>query len=300
MLLLGTLITIGVKSELSGVYVKICSTTFILRNRLSKGGSHVKSAYLNCLYLEKPTEYIIRWMTENNNTAFAALIAENLAAIRKNIKAAAERSKRDPAEITMVAVTKKIGVEAISVALLHGVELLGENRLQEAKEKFEQIGDKAEWHFIGHLQKNKVKYLFDIFTLVHSVDSIELAKEIDRKAKGRGMVIDILLQVNVGIEETKHGFHPDLVAGEAGEIAALPNLRVRGLMAIPPKVANSEESRPFFKKIMEIKSKISGMNLANCPMDIASFGMSGDYEVAIEEGATHIRIGRAIFGGRNA
>lgn len=228
-------------------------------------------------------------------------ISRNLERVRKNIRAASARVNRDPSDIILVAATKTVGVQAISAALDHGIQVLGENRMQEAREKFQRIGRRAEWHFIGHLQRNKVKYLFDIFTLVHSVDSYELAEEISRRALLKeDRVLDILLQVNIGEEVTKYGFPPAVVAEEAKRIAALSNVRIRGLMAVPPLAGNPMESRPYFKRVMEIRREIEKMKIPRVNMDVISFGMSDDYEVAVEEGATHLRIGTAIFGTRDA
>jgi pyridoxal phosphate enzyme (YggS family) len=240
-------------------------------------------------------------MNEQEKSELKKLISANLETVRKNIRSAALRAGRNPDDIILVAVTKTFGAEVIDIALELGLKILGESRVQEAREKFQRFGNRADWHLVGHLQKNKVKYALEIFKLIHSVDSLELAEEISRRAgRGDGRKVDILLQVNVGEEKNKFGFPPAETATLAKKIAELPNLRIRGFMAIPPKVENPEESRPWFRRIMEIKNEVRKLRLPSAPAELASFGMSSDYEVAVEEGATHVRVGTAIFGTRDA
>lgn len=234
----------------------------------------------------------------HTDNRFAEEIAENLRRIWTNIGAAARRAGRNPAGVTLVAVTKNVGVEAVRAAITNGAAVLGENRVQEAAEKFKAIGRSAEWHFIGHLQKNKVKHALEIFSLIHSVDSWELAAEIDRKAELAGMTVPVLLQVNVAEETSKHGVPPLEAENVARRISALRRLRLSGLMAIPPYDPDPEKSRPHFRRLVEIRNGIALLKLENTRLNILSFGMTGDYEVAVEEGATHLRIGTGIFGER--
>ncbi|GMT42102.1 MAG: YggS family pyridoxal phosphate enzyme [bacterium] len=224
-------------------------------------------------------------------------ISENLSEIRTNITRAAKRAGRSPDEVTIVAVTKTHGAASVRAAMENGIKVLGENRVQEARTKFKEIGGGVDWHFIGHLQKNKVKFLFDIFSLVHSVDSFELAAEINRRAAVDE--VHILLQVNIGEESTKYGIKPLEVTDVAEKISRMPHVRIEGLMAIPPPAARPEDSRRYFRKLVEIKNEVEEMKLETVSMSKLSFGMTGDYEVAVEEGATHVRIGSGIFGRRD-
>lgn len=214
------------------------------------------------------------------------------------MRAAALRAGRDPEGVTLVAVTKNVPATAVAAALACGVRIVGENRVQEAREKFAAIGPRAEWHLIGPLQKNKVKYIFDIFSMVHSVDSFDLAAEISRRAGARGATMPVLLEVNVAEESSKHGVRPADAAGVAERMAALPGIRLRGLMTVPPYSDDPEASRPYFRRLMDIRAEILRKGMENARMDVLSFGMTGDFEVAIEEGATHVRIGTGIFGER--
>jgi len=225
-------------------------------------------------------------------------ISENILRIRRNIENAARRSGRNPMDVTLVAVTKTVGEEAIRAAISRGVTVVGENRVQEAMEKFGKIGPAVEWHFIGHLQKNKVKYILDVFSLIHSVDSFGLAAEISRQAEQKGQIKPVLLQVNIGEEKSKHGVAPVEAVAEARKMAGLAGIRVCGLMAIPPFSDDPEASRPYFRKMRELKSDMERLRLEKGAFDILSFGMTGDYEVAVEEGATHLRIGTGVFGER--
>jgi len=226
-------------------------------------------------------------------------ISQNIKRINENIAEASLKAGRSPSEITVVGVTKKIGTEAMEISADCGIKVFGENKIQEAVNKHKKIGTRAEWHFIGHLQKNKVKYIFDVFTLIHSVDSYELAKMISDKGKVKDeRMTDILLQVNIGREESKHGLMPEVVLETAERIAELPNISLKGLMAIPPRAEKPNDNRDYFKQVIEIGEKINEKRLPCSDISLYSFGMSNDYSVAIEEGATHIRIGRAIFGER--
>ncbi len=226
------------------------------------------------------------------------LISANLALIRRNIRDAAVRVGRDPSELTIVAAAKTAEVAAVLEAIKCGVRVVGESRVQEAIRKHEIIGDVVEWHFIGPLQKNKAKYIPGFFSLVHSVDSLGLAVELDRRAGLAGKVVQILLEINIGGEGSKHGVAPSGAVEECKKISSLTNLRLTGLMAVPPPADDPEKSRPHFRRMVAIKNELKRLKLENADFDILSFGMTDDYVVAVEEGATHLRIGRGIFGER--
>jgi pyridoxal phosphate enzyme (YggS family) len=225
-------------------------------------------------------------------------IAENLHTIRERIRMAAGRARRTPESIRLVAVSKTQPVEAIAAALEAGHGLFGENYVQEFLEKQRQLPDSVQWHFIGSLQSNKVKYLAGLTTLIHSVDRISLAREIDRQWEKVGKVCDILLQVNISGEETKSGATAAGVIELAREAAALPHLRIRGLMTMPPFFDEPERARPYFRELKRLAGILAGKNIPGVSMDELSMGMSGDFEVAVEEGATLVRVGSAIFGER--
>ncbi|MBI4640319.1 MAG: YggS family pyridoxal phosphate-dependent enzyme [Candidatus Tectomicrobia bacterium] len=225
-------------------------------------------------------------------------IAENLKIVGERIEKAAIRSGRSLEEIQLVAVTKTVEPARIREAIDAGATAFGENWIQEAKPKIEEIGRGVEWHFIGHLQSNKVKFIFDLFDLIHSVDSLSLAQEIGKRAKARGMTADLLIQVNVSRELTKEGLDLEEVFPTIEAMAALPSLRIKGLMTIAPLSYNSEDSRPYFRSLRELALKIKSEKIDGVSMDELSMGMSGDFEVAIEEGATLVRVGSAIFGER--
>ena len=217
-------------------------------------------------------------------------IAGNVARVRERIARAAERGGRRAADVLLIGVSKTVESERIRAAVAAGITALGENRVQEAKAKVAELGKQAPWHLIGHLQTNKVKDALPLFALIHSVDRLELAREIERRAAAQGQVVDVLLQVNVAGEATKGGVGPDEVAETLDLLAKLAHLRVRGLMTIPPEVERPEESRPWFRRLRELGERHALAQL--------SMGMSGDFEVAVEEGATMVRVGTAIFGPR--
>ncbi|MBI2877042.1 MAG: YggS family pyridoxal phosphate-dependent enzyme [Candidatus Tectomicrobia bacterium] len=226
-------------------------------------------------------------------------IAANLRAVQERIAQAAARAGRTPGSIRLVAVSKTVSVARIQEAIAAGVRDLGENRVQEAREKVEILGRPVRWHLIGHLQRNKVRYIFQLFDLIHSVDSIELAQEISREAEKRGHPeIDLLLQVHLSEEETKSGFEPEALLRAIEEIARLPHLRVQGLMTIPPYLPEPEEVRLCFRRLKQLAEEIRQRGIPGVSMDELSMGMSHDFEVAIEEGATLVRVGTAIFGAR--
>ena len=217
-------------------------------------------------------------------------IREGLMRVRERVAKAAERAGRHPDDVLLIAVSKTVDVERIRQAVEAGVSALGENRVQEAKAKVAALGRPVPWHLIGHLQTNKVKDALGLFDVVHSVDRLEVAREIERRAAGAGRPIDVLLEVNVAAETSKSGFAPDGVPPALDAIAGMPHLKVRGLMAIPPIVERAEDSRSAFRTLRALAQRHGLAEL--------SMGMSSDFEVAIEEGATMVRVGTAIFGPR--
>ena len=223
-------------------------------------------------------------------------IENNLKIINEKIKKAALKANRNPEEIKLVAVTKTATMEQIKEAISAGVRIIGENKVQEAKEKYQILTADIEWHLVGHLQTNKVKYAIEIFDFIHSVDSIKLAKEIDRRSLQFGMITNVLVEVNVSGEETKYGIKPEEVEPFLKEISEFSRIKVRGLMTIAPIVEDKEEVRPYFRKLRELFKEIKNKNIKNVKMDYLSMGMTEDFEVAIEEDANMVRIGRGIFG----
>ncbi|MBW1708356.1 MAG: YggS family pyridoxal phosphate-dependent enzyme [Deltaproteobacteria bacterium] len=219
-------------------------------------------------------------------------ISERIASVSERIQAACRRAGRSPADVQLVAVTKTLPSETIHAALEAGLKVFGENYIQEARAKIEEIGPSASWHFIGHLQTNKAKYAVKLFDLIHSVDSLKLARELDKRAESINRRIPILIQVNISEEESKSGVDKAYTADLAAQACELPNLEVRGLMTMPPFFDQPEKARPYFKALREVQESIGS------PLTELSMGMSGDFEVAIEEGATIIRVGTAIFGPR--
>jgi pyridoxal phosphate enzyme (YggS family) len=197
-----------------------------------------------------------------------------------------------------VTVTKTVDHDRIRQAVSAGAAILGENRVQEAKEKITALGNIAHWHLIGHLQTNKAKYAVMLFDLIHSVDNLELAKELDRQAAKTGKVQDILIEVNIAGEASKAGMAVKGAPALVREAAQLKHLQVRGLMTMPPYSENAEDSRPYFRVLRELAEAIAQENIPGVSLHELSMGMSGDFEVAIEEGATLVRVGSAIFGNR--
>jgi pyridoxal phosphate enzyme (YggS family) len=195
-------------------------------------------------------------------------------------------------------VSKTVDVERIRQAIAAGLPALGENRIQEAKAKIETLGHPIPWHLVGTLQTNKARDAVLLFDLIHSVDRLELARELDRRARAQGKVVEVLLEVNLGGEATKGGIVPTELKALLGEIAPLPAIRVKGLMVIPPPAADPEASRPWFRQLRELRDAAAGWGFPAVEMTHLSMGMSGDFEVAIEEGATIVRVGTAIFGER--
>ena len=225
-------------------------------------------------------------------------IKNNLEIINGKIKKAALKANRNPEEIKLVAVTKTATIEQIKEAISAGVKIIGENKVQEAKEKYQILSADIEWHLVGHLQTNKAKYAVEIFDCTHSVDSIKLAQEINKRSFQFGKIMDVLVEVNVSGEETKYGIKPEEVEPFIKKISEFPRIRVRGLMTIVPIVEDKEEVRPYFRKLRELSEKIKSKNIENVKMDYLSMGMTEDFEIAIEEGANMVRIGRGIFGFR--
>lgn len=224
------------------------------------------------------------------------IIKNNLEIINEKIKKAALRTNKNPEEIKLVAVTKTATIKQIKEAISVGVKIIGENKVQEAKEKYQILSADIEWHLVGHLQTNKVKYAIEIFDLIHSVDSIKLVKEIDKRSLQFGMITNVLVEVNVSGEETKYGIKPEEVEPFLKEISEFSRIRVRGLMTIAPIAEDKEEVRPYFRKLRKLFEKIKIENMKNIRMDYLSMGMTEDFEAAIEEGANMVRIGRGIFG----
>lgn len=224
-------------------------------------------------------------------------IEENLKRLWDRIEKAALRAGRDKEEITLVAVSKGVGLEKIREAIMAGIKIIGENRLNEARAKYEELKrEEIEWHLVGHLQRNKAKKAISFFDLIESGDRIELLKEIDRQAGKLGKHQRILLQVNISQEETKGGFRPYELRDLSGEILQFTNLEVEGLMGIGPLSRNEPEIRASFRMLKELFEEIKGQNIGGLKMRYLSMGMSEDFELAIEEGSNMVRIGRAIFG----
>ncbi len=224
---------------------------------------------------------------------------ERIEKIREKIENAALRCGRDPQSIRLVAVSKTVGVHRVEQAIDAGATILGENYIQEAREKFDALVHRnVSWHFIGHLQSNKAKYAVRMFDLIHSVDSAKLAKALDKEAGKNGKVQDILLQVNIGGESTKSGVKETDAIALVEQVGELSNIRVRGLMTMPPFFDEPEKARPFFHRLAQLKRRIEERKHPGVRMAELSMGMTGDFEVAIEEGATLVRIGTAIFGAR--
>lgn len=227
------------------------------------------------------------------------MIAENISKIKQKIWEVCKKVGRNPEEITIVAVTKTVPVDRIKEAVNAGICDIGENRVQELLEKKNSI-ENVRWHFVGHLQTNKVKYIVDFVHLIHSVDSLKLALEIDKRAQKINRVIDILIEVNTSGEKTKYGVKPEETIELVGQISERCEfVRIKGLMTIAAYLPNPEDVRPMFRLLKQLKEEIEKFKFKNVEMRHLSMGMSNDYLIAIEEGATIVRIGTAIFGPRN-
>lgn len=223
------------------------------------------------------------------------MIKDNIKDINNRIKSACKKSGRDPSDITVVCVTKGIDPYRVSEVFIHGIRDIGENRVQEAAKKKSEVLPGIKWHLVGHLQTNKVKDAIKIFGLIHSVDSIELARKIDKEAGKIGRAVDMLIQVNTSGEESKYGIRPQEVSNFLKSVSSLPNAKVLGLMTITPLTEDPETVRPYLRALRELSESIMNESIPNVEMRYLSMGMSQDYEVAIQEGANILRIGRAIF-----
>lgn len=227
------------------------------------------------------------------------MIAENLKEVERKIQEACRKTHRSRDEITLIAVSKTKPVSMLKEVYDLGIRDFGENKVQELSEKYPQMPSDMTWHLIGHLQRNKVKQVIDKATLIHSVDSLRLAETIESEAAKKDIIVNILLEVNVAEEESKFGLKVDEALPVVEQIAAFPHVRIKGLMTIAPFVENPEENRPVFARLQKLSVDIAKKNIDNVSVDILSMGMTNDYQVAIEEGATMIRVGTGIFGARD-
>lgn len=227
------------------------------------------------------------------------MLKENLANVEKNIEQACKNAGRNRNEVTLIAVSKTKPVEMLQEIYDENIRDFGENKVQELCSKMEQLPSDIRWHMIGHLQRNKVKYIVGKVELIHSVDTYRLAEEINIQAKKQNVIVPILVEVNIAHEESKFGISAEDAILLVEEISRLENIRIKGLMTIAPYVENPEDNRLYFRKIKQLSVDITNKNIDNVSMEILSMGMTGDYEVAIEEGATMVRVGTGIFGARN-
>ena len=227
------------------------------------------------------------------------MLKDQLQEVEKRIQAACDRAGRKREEVTLIAVSKTKPVETLQEAYDHGVRIFGENKVQELTAKYEALPKDIHWHMIGHLQTNKVKYIIDKAELIHSVDSLKLAETIEKEAAKHDLIADILVEVNVAEEESKFGMKMEEVIPFVEKVSAFPHVRVRGLMTIAPFVEDPEENRSIFADLHKLYIDIKKKNHDNDTVSVLSMGMTNDYEVAIEEGATMVRVGTGIFGARN-
>ena len=227
------------------------------------------------------------------------MITENLEQVRKNIDEACRMAGRDPKEVTLIAVSKTKPVSMLKEAYDAGARCFGENKVQEIMDKHPQLPEDIQWHMIGHLQRNKVKYIVDKVSMIHSVDSLRLAQTIEQEAAKHNVCVPVLLEVNVAQEESKFGLKMDEVLPLIETIADFPHIKVQGLMTIAPYVENAEDNRDFFRQLKKLSVDIEAKNINNVSMSVLSMGMTGDYQVAVQEGATMVRVGTGIFGERN-
>lgn len=227
------------------------------------------------------------------------MLAENLRSVETKIQEACKRAGRNREEVTLIAVSKTKPVSMLEEIYAEKMRDFGENKVQELTEKYEQLPKDIHWHMIGHLQRNKVKYIVDKVDLIHSVDSVRLAETIEQEAAKKNVHVDILIEVNVAEEDSKFGLKVDEVIPVIQEIAAFSHVHIKGLMTIAPFVENPEENRSVFARLKQLSVDIAKKNIDNINVEILSMGMTNDYEVAIEEGATMVRVGTGIFGERN-
>ena len=227
------------------------------------------------------------------------MLADKLNLVKKNIRDACNNAGRSPEEVTLIAVSKTKPVEMLKEAYAAGARVFGENKVQEIVDKYDQMPSDVQWHMIGHLQRNKVKYIIDKVSMIHSVDSVRLAETIEKEAAKKDICMPVLIEVNVAEEDSKFGLTTDEVLPFLEEISSHPHLRVMGLMTIAPFVADPEENRAVFQKLKKLSVDIMAKNINNVNMSVLSMGMTNDYQVAVEEGATMVRVGTGIFGERN-
>ena len=227
------------------------------------------------------------------------MLARNLQQVNTNIERACAAAGRTPNEVTLVAVSKTKPVSMLQEAYDAGARVFGENKVQEIMDKYDQLPSDIQWHMIGHLQRNKVKYIIDKVAMIHSVDSLRLAQTIEQEAAKKNLVMPVLLEVNVAEEDTKFGLKVDEVLPLLEEISSFSHIQVKGLMTIAPFVENPEENRKVFRTLKKLSVDIGAKNINNVTMSVLSMGMTGDYQVAIEEGSTMVRVGTGIFGERN-
>ena len=227
------------------------------------------------------------------------MVKENLSIVEQNIQKACARSGRDRSEVQLIAVSKTKPVEMLMEAYDCQIRDFGENKPQEIREKFPQLPEDIRWHMIGHLQRNKVKYIVDKVALIHSVDSLRLAETIEHEAAKHNVTVPVLIEVNVAQEESKFGLKTEEVLSLVESVAAFPHIHIKGLMTIAPYVENPEENRGIFRQLKKLSVDIAAKNINNVNMSVLSMGMTGDYQVAVQEGATMVRVGTGIFGERN-
>ena len=226
------------------------------------------------------------------------MIAQNISNVKKIMNLAAEKAGRNTEDITLISVSKTKPVSMLLEAYEAGSRDFGENKVQELIDKYEVMPQDIRWHMIGHLQRNKVKYIVGKVALIHSVDSLKLAEEISKEALKKEVTVSVLIEVNIAGEESKYGVSPQEAEELIRQIAILPGIKIEGLMTIAPYVDNSEDNRQYFAKLRQLLVDINSKNIDNVNMNVLSMGMTGDYAVAIEEGATYVRVGTGIFGDR--
>jgi hypothetical protein len=225
-------------------------------------------------------------------------VVANYRALLQRIGEAAARAGRNPTDVKLLGAAKSQGVELVRAAIRAGVKIIGENYVQEARNKQKQVEDSAEWHMIGHLQRNKARLAVEVFDLIHSLDNVALARELDREGRKRSKTVRVLLEVNLAGEESKTGIAKDKVADLLRAAGELSNLSIEGLMAVPPYRENPEDVRPYFKTLRELRDGLRELRVAGVDLKELSMGMTHDYVIAVEEGATIVRIGTALFGPR--
>ncbi len=226
------------------------------------------------------------------------MISENLTVVKEKIQTACQKAGRMEADVTLIAVSKTKPISMLVEAYESGCRNFGENKVQELVDKYEVMPKDIKWHMIGHLQRNKVKYIVDKVAMIHSVDSLRLAEEISKEAQKKKVTVAVLIEVNVAEEETKFGVRMEETEQLIRDISVLPGISIQGLMTIAPYVDDAEENRQYFAKLKQLSVDISTKNIDNVNMNVLSMGMTGDYAVAIEEGATLVRVGTGIFGER--